>query len=201
VDIGGGTSDVAVFVDNAIRHSCVVGLGGNHITSDISVGLRTSMEEAEKIKRQHGCALVEWVNPQDVIEVGSVGGQKSRQLARSILTQIVEARVEEILKIVEWELVRSGFAESLHGGVVLTGGVALLQGIRELAERVLDLPVRIGIPYRFGGLGDVVRNPIYATATGLLLYGSKQTIRRPIQEPSSISRMIAMFKRWVKEFW
>ena len=201
VDLGGGTSDVAIFLDHAIRHSCVVGLGGNHITSDISVGLRTSMDEAEKIKKKYGCALVEWINQNDVIEVGSVGGQKPRQLAQSILTQIIEARVEEIIKIIEWELVRSGFAESLHAGVVLTGGVSLLPGIRELAERVLDLPVRVGAPYSFGGLGDVVRNPIYATAAGLLLYGRKHVNRAPLEEPSLFKKVLGSMKRWFKEFW
>jgi len=201
VDIGGGTSDVAIFLDHAIRYSCVVGLGGNHITSDISVGLRTSMDEAEKIKKKFGCALVEWINPQDVIEVGSVGGQKPRQLAQSILTQIIEARVEEIIKIVEWELVRSGYAESLHAGVVLTGGVALLPGIRELSEKVFDMPVRIGIPYRFGGLGDVVKNPIYATATGLLMHAKKRGARTPLEDPNLFKKILASMKRWFREFW
>src|SRR5512137_1257054 len=148
--MGGGTSNVAIFLADAIRYSGVVGLGGNHITSDISVGLRTSMEEAEKIKKKYGCAIVEWFNPQDVIEVGSVGGQKPRQLAQSILTEIIEARVEEMVKILEGEMFRSGYFESLHAGVVLTGGVALLPGIRELAEKLFDLPVRIGVPYHFG---------------------------------------------------
>jgi cell division protein FtsA len=201
VDLGGGTSDVAVFLDHAIRHSCVVGLGGNHITSDISVGLRTSMDEAEKIKKKYGCALAEWVNQQDVIEVGSVGGQKPRQLAQSILTQIIEARVEEIIKIVEWELVRSGYVESLHAGVVLTGGVSLLPGIRELAENVFDLPVRIGVPYNFGGLGDVVKNPIYATATGLLLYGKRHGNSVPLDEPTFVKKVLHSMRRWFKEFW
>ncbi len=201
VDLGGGTSDIAVFQDHAIRYSCVVGLGGNHITSDISVGLRTSTDEAEKIKKKYGCALAEWVNQQDVIEVGSVGGQKPRQLARSILAQIIEARTEEIIKIIEWELVRSGYVESLHAGVVLTGGVSLLPGIRELAERVFDLPVRIGVPYHFGGLGDVVKNPIYATATGLLLHGRKYGSRGPLEEPSLFRKVLVSMKRWFREFW
>ncbi|GLI36001.1 cell division protein FtsA [Desulforhabdus amnigena] len=203
VDIGGGTSDVAVFLDHAIRYSCVVGLGGSHITSDISVGLRTSMEEAEKIKKKYGCALVDRINQQEMIEVGSVGGQKPRQLAQSILTQIIEARVEEIIKIIEWELVRSGFMESLHAGMVLTGGVSLLPGIREVAERIFDMPVRIGVPFHFGGLGDVVKNPMYATATGLLAYGRKHgKSRGPIDEDSNlVSKVLTMMKRWFREFW
>jgi cell division protein FtsA len=190
-----------VFLDHAIRYSCVVGLGGNHITSDISVGLRTSMDEAEKIKKKYGCALVEAVNPQEVIEVGSVGGQKPRQLAQSILAEIIEARVEEIVKIVEWELVRSGYVESLHAGIVLTGGVALLPGIRELTERVFDLPVRIGVPYRFGGLGDVVKNPIYATAAGLILHGSKRGSVAPLDEPGLFKKVLASMKQWFSEIW
>jgi cell division protein FtsA len=201
IDIGGGTSNVAMFLDDAVRYSGVVGLGGNHITSDISVGLRTSMEEAEKIKKKYGCAIVEWVSPQDVIEVGSVGGQKPRQLAQSILTEIIEARVEEIVKIIEAEMFRSGYFESLHAGVVLTGGVSLLPGIRELAEKLFDLPVRIGVPYHFGGLGDVVKNPIYATASGLLLYGRKHGGQMPLEEQSAVGSMFAAMRNWFRHLW
>jgi len=201
IDMGGGTSNVAIFLDDAIRYSGVVGLGGNHITSDISVGLRTSMEEAEKIKKKYGCAIVEWVSPQDVIEVGSVGGQKPRQLAQSILTEIIEARVEEIVKIIEAEMFRSGYFESLHAGVVLTGGVSLLPGIRELAEKLFDLPVRIGVPYHFGGLGDVVKNPIYATASGLLLYGRKHGGQLPLEERGALSNMFAAIRNWFRPLW
>jgi cell division protein FtsA len=201
IDMGGGTSNVAMFLDGAIRYSGVVGLGGNHITSDISVGLRTSMEEAEKIKKKYGCAIVEWVNPQDVIEVGSVGGQKPRQLAQSILTEIIEARVEEMVKIIEAEMFRSGYFESLHAGVVLTGGVSLLPGIRELSEKLFDLPVRIGVPYHFGGLGDVVKNPIYATATGLLLHGRKYGGQAPAEESGSVGNMFSAIKRWFRGLW
>jgi len=201
VDMGGGTTDVAIFQDHAIRYSCVVGLGGNHITSDISVGLRTSIDEAEKIKRKYGCAMVDWVNQQDVIEVGSVGGQKPRQLAQSILTEIISARVEEILKIVEWELVRSGYIESLHAGLVLTGGVALLPGIKELAEKAFDMPVRVGVPYSFRGLGDVVKNPIYATATGLILHGWKHGGPVAMEKPNLFNRVVEAMKDWFREFW
>ncbi|MGQ9483562.1 MAG: cell division protein FtsA [Desulfosoma sp.] len=202
VDMGGGTTDVAVFREQAIRYSSVIGLGGNHVTSDISVGLRTAIDEAEKIKRQYGCAMIERVDPQEVIAVGSVGGQKPRELARSILAEIIEARVEEILKVTELELIRSGYMESLHAGVVLTGGVSLLPGIRDLAERVFDLPVRVGVPYRFGGLGDVVKNPVYATATGLLLYGWQHGPRlsRGSSEGSWWHRTLGFLKRLLKEF-
>ncbi len=203
VDMGGGTSDVAVFLDNAIRHSCVVGLGGNHITSDISVGLRTPMEEAEKIKKKYGCALVEHVDPQAVIEVGSVGGQRPRQLAHSVLAQIIEARAEEMIRIIEWELVRSSYSQSLHAGVVLTGGVSLLPGIRELAESIFDLPVRVGVPYRFGGLKELVKNPMFATSTGLLIYGHGQGKSKVFMEsgPGLFEKVFSSMKRWFKELW
>ncbi len=202
VDMGGGTTDVAVFREQAIRYSSVIGLGGNHVTSDISVGLRTAIDEAEKIKRQYGCALIDRVDPQEVIAVGSVGGQKPRELARSILAEIIEARVEEILKVAELELIRSGYMEFLHAGVVLTGGVSLLPGIRDLAERVFDLPVRVGVPYRFGGLGDVVKNPVYATATGLLLYGRQHgpRLRPGTSEGTWWQRAWGGIKRLLREF-
>ena len=142
------------------------------------------------------------VNPQDVIEVGSVGGQKPRQLAQSILTQIIEARAKEILDIIEWELVRSGFIEALHAGMVLTGGVSLLPGIRELAERVFDMPVRIGVPCNFGGLGDVVKNPIYSTAAGLLLYGKDHGGGMPMRDSrNKLGSIWETLKRWYREFW
>ncbi|MBC7358503.1 cell division protein FtsA [Desulfacinum infernum DSM 9756] len=203
IDMGGGTTDLVVFREQAIRYSSVIGLGGNHVTSDISVGLRTAIDEAEKIKKQYGCALTDRVDPQEVIQVGSVGGQKPRELARSILAEIIEARVEEMLKVAELELIRSGYLENLHAGVVLTGGVSLLPGIRDLAERVFDLPVRVGVPYRFGGLGDVVKNPVYSTATGLLLYGQKHGPRfgggRTI-DAGPLGRFWRYLKRILKEF-
>jgi cell division protein FtsA len=132
-----------------------------------------------------------------------VGGQKPRQLAQSILAQIIEARVEEILKIIEWELVRSAYMESLHAGVVLTGGVSLLPGIRELAESIFDLPVRIGVPFRFGGLKELVKNPIFATATGLLLYGQMHGKGKVIMEndPGLFEKVLAAMRRWFKELW
>ncbi|PIU31891.1 MAG: cell division protein FtsA, partial [Syntrophobacteraceae bacterium CG07_land_8_20_14_0_80_61_8] len=203
VDIGGGTTNIAVFLNQGICHTAVVGLGGNHITSDISVGLRTSVEESERIKREQGCALTDWVEPGDVIEVGSVGGQKPRQLSHSILAEIIEARTEEILKVVELELIKAGYLESLNAGIVLTGGVSLLPGIRELAERVFDMPVRIGLPYKFGGLGDMVKNPMFSTATGLLLYSREHAQGDFIQPPDSpdrLRRAWAAVKGWFKEF-
>ncbi len=202
VDLGGGTTNISVFIRQGLWYSSVIGLGGNHITSDISVGLRTSVEESERIKKECGCALIDWVNPDEVIEVGSVGGHKPRRLAHSILVEIIEARVEEILRVVELELIRSNYLEHLNAGIVLTGGVALLPGIRELAERVFELPVRIGVPYRFGGLIDMVKNPIYSTATGLLLYGQEHGSKNGARYESQgwLSRFWKSVKKWFKEF-
>ncbi|HAA01983.1 MAG TPA: cell division protein FtsA [Syntrophobacteraceae bacterium] len=201
VDLGGGTTDLAIFVDNAIRFTSVLALGGSNITSDISVGLRASVEEAEKVKRKYGCASTTMVNPSDMIEVASVGEQKRRQLARSILAEIVEARVEEILSLVDREIIRSGYAESIAAGVVLTGGVALLPGIREVAEQVFDMPVRIGVPQGLGGLADVVQNPMYSTAAGLLLHAQRHGATNAIlpKSPNLLGRVFGSLLSWFKE--
>ncbi len=201
VDLGGGTTDLAIFVDNAIRFTSVLALGGSNITSDISVGLRASVEEAEKVTRKYGCASTSMVNPSDMIEVASVGEQKRRQLARTILAEIIEARVEEILSLVDREIIRSGYAESIAAGVVLTGGVALLPGIREVAEQVFDMPVRIGVPQGLGGLADVVQNPMYSTASGLLLHAhrhgpSSLVLPKP---PNVLARLLKAVIAWFKE--
>jgi cell division protein FtsA len=201
VDLGGGTTDLAIFADNAIRHTSVLALGGSNITSDISVGLRASIDEAEKIKRKYGCASTAMVNPQDMIEVASVGEQKRRQLVRSILAEIIEARVEEILSLVDRDIIRSGFAESIAAGVVLTGGVALLPGIRELAEQVFDMPVRVGVPHGLGGLADVVQNPMYSTAAGLLLHAQRHGSSNVVSAaaPNVLVRLLNSMKRWFKD--
>ncbi len=171
IDMGGGTTDIAIYHRGSVRYTAVIGLGGNNITNDISVGLRTSLEEAEKIKKSYGNALADAIDRNQDIKITSVGGHKPRIVDPYVLGQIIEARVDEILTIAEWELNRSGYGDYLHAGVVLTGGVALLPGIKELAEMVFDLPVRIGIPYTFGGLKDAIRNPMFSTAAGLILAG------------------------------
>jgi cell division protein FtsA len=201
VDLGGGTTDVAIFVDNAIRFTSVLALGGSNITSDISVGLRASVEEAEKVKRKYGCASTSMVSPSDMIEVASVGEQKRRQLARTILGEIIEARVEEILSLVDREIIRSGYAEGIAAGVVLTGGVALLPGIREVAEQVFDMPVRIGVPQGLGGLADVVQNPMYSTATGLLLHAQRHGATNAIvpKSPNILARLFGSLLTWFRE--
>ncbi len=173
VDIGGGTTDIAIFVDGAIKHTSVLSLGGNHLTNDIAVGLRTPMAEAEKIKQKYGCCLASMVGKDETIEVPSVGGRKPRVLSRQLLAEILEPRVEEIFTLVNREIVKSGFEDLIASGVVITGGTTILEGMPELAEQVFNLPVRRGLPQKIGGLVDVVNSPVYATGVGLVVYGSK----------------------------
>ena len=173
VDIGGGTTDIAIFYDGSIKYTSVIGLGGEHITKDVSVGLRTPIHEAEKIKIKYGTALRTNVDKAEMVEVPGIGNRKPRTISRSTLAEIVELRVEEILSLVDKELVKSGFKEFISAGVVLTGGSSLLDGIVDLGEQIFNLPVRIGFPLGVGGLTDVVKDPSYATAVGLVIYGSK----------------------------
>ncbi|OPY64990.1 MAG: Cell division protein FtsA [Syntrophorhabdaceae bacterium PtaU1.Bin034] len=174
VDIGGGTSDIAVYANGSIRDTSILPLGGNHITNDIAIGLRTPIEEAEKIKKKFGCALSKMVGANETIEVPSVGGRKPRTLMRKTLADIIEPRVEEILSLIHEEIRKSGYEKLLASGIVLTGGCANLEGIVELAEGIFSLPVRKGNPIGIGGLVDVVNNPIYATGVGLILHGLQE---------------------------
>lgn len=173
VDIGGGTTDIAVFADGAIRHTAVIPIAGDQITNDIAVALRTPTQYAEEIKKKYACALTQLASPDESIEVPSVGDRPSRRLARQTLAEVIEPRYEELLTLVQSELRRSGFEDLCAAGVVLTGGCAKMEGVIDLAEEVFHVPVRIGLPSHITGLVDVVRNPIYSTGVGLLLYGIK----------------------------
>ena len=174
VDIGGGTTDIAIFHGGAIQHTSVVAIGGQHMTNDIAVGLRTPQEEAEAIKKRWGCASSKMIKPGEMIEVPSIGGRKSRELSRQILGDIHEPRVVEIFELVQREIEKMKLTELLASGVVLTGGSTLLPGMVEVAEEVIGLPVRLGVPQHIGGLVDVVKSPIYSTGVGLLQYGAQQ---------------------------
>jgi len=202
VDIGGGTTDIAIFVDGAIKHTSVLSLGGNHLTNDIAVGLRTPTAEAEKIKQISGCCLASMVGKDETIEVPSVGGRESRILSRQLLAEILEPRVEEIFTLVNREIVKSGFEDLIASGVVLTGGSAILPGMPELAEQIFDLPVRRGKPTDIGGLTDVVNSPIYATGVGLVKYGSRnmQTRNFVIGQENLFDRVTRRMKEWFGEF-
>jgi cell division protein FtsA len=171
VDIGGGTTDVALYREGAIWHTAILPLGGDHISNDIAVGLRTSSADAEGLKRRYGCALTSLVSAEETVDVPSVGGRKARQLSRQILSEIIQPRVEEIFTLVARDLARAGFRDAATAGVVVTGGTSILEGVPEVAERVFDLPVRRGVPDVGGELAEVVKSPIYATGVGLALYG------------------------------
>ena len=173
IDIGGGTTDAALYRDGAIWHTAILPLGGDHITNDIAIGLRTPMADAEDLKKRYGCALTALVPAEETVDVPSVGGRKPRQLSRQVLSEIVQPRVEEIFTLVARELARAGLQDTPTAGVVVTGGTSIMEGVPELAEAVFDQPVRRGAPLGVGGLADVVRSPIYSTAVGLAVYGAR----------------------------
>jgi len=200
VDIGGGTTDLAIFSGGAIQHTSVIPLGGNHLTNDIAVGLRTPMVEAEKIKVKFGSAQSASLDKDDTIEVPSVGGRAPRVLNRRILCEIIEPRVEELFQLIHREIQKAGQEDLLASGAVLTGGTTNLHGMPELAEEVLGLPVRRGLPRGIGGLTDVVKSPQHATAVGLLLYGARQgTQNRAYLGAGDGASIRERFLSWVKE--
>lgn len=172
VDIGGGTTDIAVFTDGSIRHTAVIPIAGDQVTNDIAVALRTPTQHAEQIKVKYACALRQLAGTDENIEVPSIGDRPARRLTRQTLAEVVEPRYEELLTLVQAELRRSGLEDLVAGGVVLTGGSARMEGLVELAEEVFHMPVRLGLPEKVSGLTDVVRNPIYSTAVGLLQFGN-----------------------------
>jgi cell division protein FtsA len=173
VDMGGGTTDIAVFTDGSIRHTAVIPIAGDQVTNDIAVALRTPTQYAEEIKIKYACALTQLASPEESIEVPSVGDRPPRRLARQTLAEVVEPRYEELITLVQNELRRSGFEEMCAAGIVFTGGCSKMEGVIELAEEIFHMPVRLGLPQHVTGLVDVVRNPIHATGVGLLLYGHK----------------------------
>lgn len=173
VDIGGGTTDIAVFTDGAIRHTAVIPIAGDQVTNDIAVALRTPTQYADEIKVKYACALRQLANPEETIEVPSVGDRPPRRLSRQTLAEVVEPRYEELLSLVQAELRKSGFEEMIAAGVVLTGGSSKMEGVVDLAEEIFHVPVRLGLPQYVSGLSDVVSNPIHSTGVGLLLFGDQ----------------------------
>jgi cell division protein FtsA len=175
VDIGGGTTDIAVFIDGSIHHTAVIPIAGDQVTNDIAVALRTPTQHAEEIKVRFACALTQLAKSDETIEVPSVGDRPARRLARQTLAEVVEPRYEELFTLVQAELRRSGFEDMIAAGIVLTGGSSKMEGAVELAEEIFHMPVRVGVPQHVSGLSDVVRNPIYSTGVGLLLFGHRQS--------------------------
>ncbi|MEK6527999.1 MAG: cell division protein FtsA [Nitrospirota bacterium] len=176
VDIGGGTTDIALFHEGSLCHTSVLTLGGSNFTNDIAIGMRVTTSEAERIKKNYGCSLLSMVKPNEEIEVFYQGDRPSRKVPRQHLIEIIQPRAEELFYLVKEEIMKSGFYGVMSSGVVLTGGVALMNGIDVMAENILELPVRIGKPKGFGSITDIVSSPIYSTGVGLVLYGAKEII-------------------------
>ena len=193
---------MAVFSRATIKHTSVLTLGGDNLTYDISIGLRTPQVEAEKIKMKYGCAMSSLIGRDETIEVPGVGGRKPRVLSRQILGEILEPRVEEIFTLIHNELTRSGFEEMINSGVVVTGGSAELMGVTEIAEQIFNVPARTGEPKGISGLVEVVNKPMYATAVGLVLYGAKRSRgskKFRIRDTNIFGRVMDRMKRWFRE--
>ncbi|HEY6200002.1 MAG TPA: cell division protein FtsA [Candidatus Binatia bacterium] len=202
VDMGGGTTDIALFHDGAVKHTAVLAIGGNHLTSDIAAGLRTPIAEAERIKQRYGYARTSMVTRDERVEVPSVGGRSSRTVTRQILCEIIEPRLDEIFQLFRREIVKSGYEGCLSSGVVLTGGSTLLPGMIEMAEEVLGMPARQGLPMHVHGLTDVIASPIYATGVGLVLYGMKRQDKNffRIRENNVFGKVKGRMTEWLSEF-
>jgi cell division protein FtsA len=201
IDLGGGTSDLAVFSGKNIRHTFVLSLGGDNLTNDIAIGLRAPLAEAEKIKKKFGTATASSIKSNESIEVPGMGGRGPRKLPRQILGEILEPRMEEIFELIRREVYRAEMENLISSGVVITGGSALLDGITEVAESVFHVPTRLGLPRGISGLVDVVNNPMYATGVGLVLYGARNHDPRKfrIRDSNIFHRIMARMKKWFKE--
>ena len=197
VDIGGGTTDVAIFREGAIRHTAVIPIAGDQITNDIAMALRTPTQEAEELKLRHGCALRQLADANEMIEVPGVGDRPPRQLSRQTLAEVIEPRVEELYSLVQKVLRESGYEELLSSGIVITGGSSVMQGMVELGEEIFHMPVRLGVPRYSGGLSDVIRSPRYSTAVGLLLDGKLRTERGMLaRQGGSFRQVLSRMREW-----
>jgi cell division protein FtsA len=201
LDLGGGTSDLAIFFGKNIKHTFVLSLGGNNLTNDISIGLRASQADAEKIKIKYGTCVARDISNEESIEVPGMGGRKPRKLPRQILGEILEPRIEEIFTLIKREIFRAGMDNFITSGIVLTGGSSLLHGITDIAESIFDVPSRLGTPRGISGLIDVVNNPMYATGVGLVLYGAKNQPEKKfrIRDSNIFHRVMTRMKRWFKD--
>lgn len=201
LDLGGGTTDLAVFSGKNIKHTFVLALGGNNLTNDIAVGLRAPLPEAEKIKIKYGSCVARNIGNDEIIEVPGMGGRTPRKLSRQILGEILEPRMEEIFTLIKREIYRAEMENQIPSGIVLTGGSALLNDVTEIAESVFNLPTRLGKPMGIGGLVDVVNNPMYATGVGLVIYGAKNQTRKKfrIRDGNIFNRVMGRMKKWFSE--
>lgn len=200
VDIGGGTTDIALFKSGSIRHTAVIGIAGDQITNDVAVAFRTPTQSAEDIKVKHGCALRQLADPREMVEVPGVDGRDARQLSIQTLAEVIEPRVVELYELVLQELRRSGMEEMIASGIVVTGGSSMMNGMIELGEEIFHMPVRQGMPRYVGGLSEVVSNPRYATGVGLVLMGKQQYERQMMgqMDMNSVVGVIKRMKSWFK---
>ncbi len=194
-DIGGGTTDIAVFSEGAIKHTAVIPIAGDQVTNDIAVALRTPTKSAEEIKREYACALTQLANAEHMINVPSIGDREPRKISEQNLADIIEPRYEELMLLVQAELRRSGYEDLIAAGMVLTGGSSKVQGLIDLAEEIFHMPVRLGVPQHVSGLTDVVQNPVYSTGVGLLLYGREHYGRTEAVSGDS-QGLLAIMKNW-----
>jgi cell division protein FtsA len=203
VDMGGGTTDIALYHDGTLKHTAVLGIGGNHVTNDIAAGLRTPFNDAERIKQRYGFAKARMVTEDERVEVPSVAGKGAGTVSRQILCEIIEPRLDEIFELIQREIAKSGYEGSLASGVVITGGSMLLPGAVEMAERSFGLPVRLGVPAHVGGLVDVINSPAYAAAVGLVLHGMKRhervTVFRP-RDDKILAKVKHRMSDWLSDF-
>ncbi|MBF6560440.1 MAG: cell division protein FtsA [Candidatus Binataceae bacterium] len=201
IDIGGGTTDVIVFLNGAVMHTAVLPIGGNHLTGDVAAGLRTPISDAERLKISHGVATNLVVGRDEMVQVPGVGGREPRVIARRLLGEILEPRMEEIFALAQRELIRSGVADSLASGVVLVGGTSLLEGTQELAERIFNLPVRRGLPINLKGLPEELMKPMYTTAAGLLMHaGNGHAPHNGLARNGRIGWLRTRVSDWVRDF-
>jgi cell division protein FtsA len=202
VDMGGGTTDIAIYHDGTVKHTAVISIGGNHVTNDIAAGLRTPFNDAERIKQRFGYAKATMVTANERVEVPSVAGKGAGTVSRQILCAIIEPRLDEIFELIQREITKSGYEGSLASGVVITGGSMLLPGAVEMAERSFGMPVRLGVPAHVGGIVDVIDSPAYATAVGLVLHGMRRQERnvyRP-RDDKILSKVKHRMSDWLSEF-
>jgi cell division protein FtsA len=193
LDIGGGTTELVVFGNGMLRHAAAIPVGGDHFTNDLAVGLRTPIPEAEKIKREHGCAFKDLIVEDHAIEIASVGDRPPRTVFTRMLNEIVEPRAQELLTLVRDELQRGGFTSLIPAGLVLTGGGAHLQGLVELAEGMFHLPARVAVPRGLEGMPLMLSRPEYATVVGLLLYGARARRQAPLKPATFVGKIKSMF--------
>ncbi len=198
VDIGGGTSDIAVFTDGAIRHTAVIPIAGDQVTNDIAMALRTPTQNAEEIKIKYACALTQLARPDETIKVPGVGDKPAKELSRQALAEVVEPRYDELFTLIQAELRRSGFEDLIAAGIVLTGGASKMEGVIELGEEIFHMPVSLGSPRNVAGLRDIIRNPVYATGVGLLLFGKEREEELP-RRGRGRGGVIARLKKWLSD--